>query len=142
MANPRYLYKVYEGKKLIAKGDSFDLGDKFGVNPQTIKNAALYNKLLLHQYTVKQSGFIKAKPKVLPKKKAKPIKKTKKELTLEYLLHNLDIYDNTILVCKDPDTYVKLLKEKGIDVTYRRSIYGKHYVIEKLNKENYDENKD
>ena len=121
----RKQYELYDGDKLIAKGDVYQLCNIIPMSEYTARFYARNGKLLQDRYTIKYIGF---------EKKVK--KKPEKE---DYMLRSLKYYGNTILDEKEMKEFDRLEKELGkISVEKRLRIWegkneGYYYYLEVMN---------
>ena len=120
----RKLYELYDGDKLIATGDVYQLCNIIPMSEYTARQHANRHTLLQDRYTIKCIGFVEKKQKKKPEKE-------------DYMMISLKCYGNTILNEKEIKEFDRLENELGkINVEKRQRIVdgkkcGYYYYLER-----------
>lgn len=131
----RNTYEVIDifTNNVVFTGDGIYLSEKLGWTSETIRKHSLNGLPIEDRYIIRKNGtvFIKKNTSINKRKK----EKYKKQSTIEYLIHNLKIFGNTVLNT-NPDKYKKELLENGIEIKWEKSkdeLGTVYYIITKAN---------
>lgn len=111
-------YTLYEGETPIFTGDCREVAEKFGVTTSAVSSYRNNGTKLFGKYLILKTGE--------PQRKSKPQKpkKTKEDLTLEYLSFHLKNDGNVSFSNKDEikkiDLYLDKLKDMGLESEARK----------------------
>lgn len=119
---PRYIYALYENGKEVFRGTYNDICENIGEINNSLGWYETRGCKLFGKYEVKKVGKNTDTGERLPR----IFPDAKKLDTLDYLLMHLNQYGNTILNSnrseQDVIKYIRQLKRKGINCTYRLAV--------------------